>query len=376
MMINPNKFSNKFRITMPFLLWLFIFINTPVFAEEDAEEAQGIPEMTAQQRSEMGVITSPVKSRMLTKEIIAPGEVTVNIYRSSQVTSRIRAQIIKRYARMGDAVKTGQKLLTLSSVDVADAQSQLLVTDREWKRVKKLGRKVVSERRYIEAQVNRQQAYAKALAYGITESQIIELLKRKDASKATGMFNLLSTQNGTVISDQFVAGQVVEPGQLLMEISDESLLWIETQINPDNVTDIKPGTLAHINYAADNWLTAKVIQVHRRIDETTRTLPVRIEVDNQKKLLRPGQFVKVALQTTKGNEVIAVLKTAVTLLHNEEVVFMLDGQKIHPQLVETGGVHNDWIEIKNGLKKNDVIVTQGMFLLKSLLLKSQIGDAD
>jgi len=277
---------------------------------------------------------------------------------------------------MGDAVKTGQKLLTLSSVDVADAQSQLLVTDREWKRVKKLGRKVVSERRYIEAQVNRQQAYAKALAYGITESQIIELLKRKDASKATGMFNLLSTQNGTVISDQFVAGQVVEPGQLLMEISDESLLWIETQINPDNVTDIKPGTLAHINYAADNWLTAKVIQVHRRIDETTRTLPVRIEVDNQKKLLRPGQFVKVALQTTKGNEVIAVLKTAVTLLHNEEVVFMLDGQKIHPQLVETGGVHNDWIEIKNGLKKNDVIVTQGMFLLKSLLLKSQIGDAD
>jgi len=59
MMINPNKFSNKFRITMPFLLWLFIFINTPVFAEEDAEEAQGIPEMTAQQRSEMG----PVKSR-------------------------------------------------------------------------------------------------------------------------------------------------------------------------------------------------------------------------------------------------------------------------------------------------------------------------
>ncbi|VAW66480.1 hypothetical protein MNBD_GAMMA08-1806, partial [hydrothermal vent metagenome] len=303
-------------------------------------------------------------------------EVMVNIYRSSQVTSRIRSQIIKRYARMGDTVKTGQKLLTLSSVDVADAQSQLLVTDREWQRVKKLGRKVVSERRYIEAQVNRQQAYAKALAYGITEPQVIELLKQKDASKATGMFNLLSTQNGTVISDQFVVGQVVEPGQLLMEISDESLLWIETQINPEDVTDIKPGTLAHINYAADNWLQAKVIQVHRRINETTRTLPVRIEIDNQKKLLRPGQFVKVALQTTTGDEVIGVPKSAVTLLHNEQVVFMLDGEKIHPQLVETGGVHNDWIEIKNGLKKNDTIVTQGMFLLKSLLLKSQIGDAD
>jgi len=375
--MTANKCPDKYSISAGFLLLVSMLVNSPVFAEEEGEEeAQGIPEMTAQQRSEMGIVTSPVNSRMLTKEIIAPGEVTVNIYRSSQVTSRIRAQIIKRYARMGDAVKAGQKLLTLSSVDMADAQSQLLVTDREWQRVKKLGRKVVSERRYIEAQVNRQQAYAKALAYGITESQITELLKQKDASKATGMFNLLSTQNGTVISDQFVVGQVVDPGQLLMEISDESLLWVETQINPDDVINIKPGTLARINFVSDKWLDAHVVQVHRKIDETTRTLPVRIEINNQQNLLRPGQFVKVALQIATGNKVIAVPKSSVTILHGEQVVFMLDGEELYPQLVEAGGVRGDWIEIKNGLKKDDKVVTQGMFLLKSLLLKSQIGDAD
>ncbi|VAW92991.1 Probable Co/Zn/Cd efflux system membrane fusion protein [hydrothermal vent metagenome] len=371
-----NRYQNKHRIASSLFLLLSMLVNSAAFAEEGEEEAQGIPEMTADQRSEMGIVTSLVSSRLLTKEIIAPGEVTVNIYRSSQVTSRIRSQIIKRYARMGDTVKTGQKLLTLSSVDMADAQSRLLITDREWQRVKKLGRKVVSERRYIEAQVNRQQAYAKALAYGVTKSQITELLKQKDASKATGMFSLLSTQNGTVISDQFVSGQVVDPGQLLMEINDESLLWVETQINPEDVINIKPGTRARINYTEDNWLPAKVIQVHRRIDETTRTLPVRIEVDNQQNLIRPGQFVKVALQISAGNEVIAVPKSSVTLLQGEQVVFMLDGEELYPQLVETGGIRNDWIEIKNGLKKDDKVVTQGMFLLKSLLLKSQIGDAD
>jgi len=379
--MTPNKYKYKYRqkfhMASSLLILLSILVNNPVFAEEEGEEeAQGIPEMTADQRSEMGIVTSSVNSKMLTKEIIAPGEVRVNLYRSSQVTSRIRSQVIKRFARMGDTVKTGQKLLTLSSVDMADAQSQLLVTDREWQRVKKLGRKVVSERRYIEAQVNRQQAYAKALAYGITEAQIIELLKQKDASKATGMFNLLSTQNGTVISDMFVTGQVVDPGQLLMEISDESLLWVETQINPEDVISIKPGTRARINVFADNWLPGKVIQIHRRIDETTRTLPVRIEVENQQGLLRPGQFVKVALQTAAGNEVIAVPKSAVTLLQGEQVVFMLNDKELYPQLVETGGIRNDWIEIKNGLKKGDKVVTEGMFLLKSLLLKSQIGDAD
>jgi len=375
--MTSKRYTYEYKTASSLLLLISMLVINPVFAEEEGEEeAQGIPEMTAEQRNEMGIVTSPVNRKLLSKEIIAPGEVTVNIYRSSQVTSRIRSQVIKRYARMGDTVKAGQKLLTLSSVDMADAQSQLLVTDREWQRVKKLGRKVVSERRYIEAQVKRQQAYAKALAYGITETQMIALLKQKDASKATGTFNLLSTQSGTIISDAFVVGQVVEPGQLLMEVSDESLLWVETQINPEDVINIKPGTPARINISADNWLTGKVVQVHRRIDETTRTLPVRIEVENQQNLIRPGQFVKVALQTAAGNKVIAVPKSAVTLLHGEQVVFMLDDKELYPQLVETGGIRNDWIEIKNGLKKDDKVVTEGMFLLKSLLLKSQIGDAD
>jgi len=359
------------------LILLFLFTHAPAFAEEEnTEEAQGIPEMTAAQRQARGIVTSRVSQRKLTEEIIAPGEVTVNTYRSSQVTTRINSQIIKRHAYMGDVVKSGQKLLTLSSVNMADAQSQLLVADREWQRVKKLGRKVVSERRYIEAQVNRQQAYAKVLAYGMTEFQVKALLKQGDASKATGMFDLLSSQQGTIISDQFVLGQVVDPGQILMEISDESQLWVETQISPVDVSNIKTGMLARINPGANTWLKGQVVQIHRRVDETTRTLPVRIEVNNEQDLLRPGQFVKVALQTSTGVEVISIPKAAVMLLYGEHVVFILEGNKLHPQLVETGAVRNDWIEIKNGLQIDNEIVTQGMFLLKSLLLKSQIGDTD
>jgi len=359
------------------ILILFLLSSSLVYAEEEnEEEAQGIPQMTAEERQSMGIVTTPADSQRLTGEIIAPGEVTINVYRSSQVTSRISSQIIKRQTRMGDAVKVGQKLLTLSSVDMAEAQGQLLVADREWRRVEKLGRKVVSEQRYIEAQVKRQQAYANVLAYGMSESQINTLLKQDDASKATGSFDLLSSQNGTVISDQFVLGQVVEPGQLLMEISDESRLWVEAQIMPQDVIDIQPGTAARINVFGDKWIDAQVVQIHRRIDETTRTLPVRVEVNNDSALLRPGQFVKVALQTSAGEEVIAVPKGSVTLLHGEQVVFMLEGNELYPQLVETGDARSDWVEIKNGLKKGDEIVTNGMFMLKSLLLKSQIGDAD
>jgi len=354
-------------------LLLLLSLSSTVFAEEGT---QGIPDMTATQRQSMGILTSTVSRRSLKSEIMAPGEVTVNAYRSSQVTSRIRAQIIKRYARMGDAVNTGQKLLVLSSVKMAEAQSQLLITDREWERVKKLGRKIVSDKRYIAAQVNRQEAYARAVAYGITKTEIKRLLKEKDSSKATGNFHLLSSQDGTVISDKFIVGEVVEPGSLLMEISDESLLWIETQIRPEDIVNIKTGATVRIDIGADKWLNGHVVQIHRRIDEITRTLPVRIEVDNSERLLRPGQFVKVALQTSTSNEVIAIPKSAITLLHGEQVVFAVEGEKVYPELIETGEIRGDWIEVKNGLKVGDEIVTDGIFLLKSLLLKSQIGDAD
>ena len=344
-------------------------------AEPEAE-AGGIPVMDAGQRQAMGIVTEKVGQRSLSREISAPGEVTINRYRTSQVTTRISAQIIERHARMGDEVRRGQRLLTLSSVAMAEAQSRLLVTDREWQRVRKLGNAVVSDRRYIAAQVDRQHAYARVLAYGMTPAQVGRLLEQGDASRATGTFDLPSPQDGTVISDPFVLGQVVEPGQLLMEISDETRVWVEARINPVDVVDIAIGAPAWIDPGDGKPLAGKVVQIHRRVDETTRTLPVRIEVDNRAARLRPGQFVKVALQTAMADARIAVLRAALTLLHGDQVVFVLEGDRIEPRLVETGRMRDDWVAIRNGLQPGEAIVVQGVFLLKSLLLKSQIGDSD
>ena len=61
----------------------------------------------------------------------------------------------------------------------------------------------------------------KVIAYGMTERQVEQLLKSGDASKATGGFDLLSLQDGTVIRDDFVAGELIEPGRVLFEIRDD-----------------------------------------------------------------------------------------------------------------------------------------------------------
>ncbi len=364
----------KQSIKLIFIICLGLTVNT-VMAEEN-EEPQDISRLTQQERQELGIKTAVVTQRQLTQRLIAPGEVIMNAYRSSQVTTRISAQIIKRHARMGDKVVVGQKLLTLSSVAMAEAQGKLFIADREWRRVKKLGRKVVSEQRYIKAQVSRQQAYARVLAYGMTAAQANNLLLKNNASEATGTFNLLSTQDGTIISDNFITGQVVAAGQVLMEITDEAIIWVESRINPEDVATIKTGSEAEIYVTSEKILTGKVVQIHHRMDEITRTLAVRIAVNNAQQLLHPGQFVKTALYVAEGTEVVAVPTASVVLLQGNAIVFQLLDNKLRPQLVEPGEIRGDWTAIKNGLKADDIVVTQGMFLLKSLLLKSQIGDAD
>ncbi len=341
---------------------------------EEGGHDEGIIEMDSAQRAKSGVLVDKVAKRSLTNEVLAPGEVVVNSYQSSQVTPRIPAQIVARHVRLGDHVTVGQPLLTLSSVEMAEAQGNLLITSREWQRVKKLGREVVSERRYIEAQVAHQQALAKVRAFGMTATQIQVLSKQNDVSKATGAFDLLASQEGVVISDNFVIGEVIEPGRVLFELTKESSIWIEARLRPEDAAQVTVGTRARVSRDGNHWLDGEVIQLHHRLDERTRTQSVRIQVDNIDEELHPGQFVDVAILVGDGVMKLAVPQTSLLLMEGSPTVFVLDGDDIRPQMISTGGSYGEWTEVKAGLSSGDEIVVEGAFLLKSLLLKSQMGE--
>lgn len=340
----------------------------------EEEEVQGHLEMDAQTRARQGILTAPVQRRRLADVVTAPAEVTLNLYRSAQVAPRIAAQVVARHARLGDKVERGRKLVTLSSVEMAEAQGALLIADREWQRVRKLGRKVVSERRYLEARVARQQAWARALAYGMSEAQIRALLQQADLERADGRFDLDSPLSGTVISDDFVVGQLAEPGTVLFEVTDETRLWIEARLPAEQAVRIDTGARARVRSADGPWIEGQVIQRHHRLDETTRTQAVRIEVDNRDDRLHPGEFVEVMLETRSTEPALAVPDSAVVLFQGAPTVFRLEGDELHPRPVEVGPQVGGYTLISAGLEPGDEIVVKGAFLVKSLLLKSQMGE--
>jgi len=333
------------------------------------DEKTSDAELSETQRRMAGIETLVVTRQSLGEAIRAPGEVMLNAYRSTRVTPRIPAQVMKRHVFLGDRVKKGQALVTLSSVEMAEAQGALLETEVELRRVKKLGRKVVSERRYVAAQIAYQQAYAKVRAYGMTQKQIDALLKTGDAARATGEFRLLSFQDGTVISDDFVVGELVEPGHVLMQISDESLLWVAARLTPEESARVQLGASARVQ-VGQRWLNGTVAQARHTLDEATRTLAVHVEVANPDDSLHPGQFVSVIIEGKRKQEGIVVpLAAVMRAVDGDWQVFVesVPG-RFEPKEVEVLQTVGDRMLIE-GIPAGTTIVSKGAFFVQSEIAK-------
>lgn len=375
--INTRKFQmNLQKLT---LAMLALAVSTGVTAQEDEhgheEEESSVVEMSVDERLAAGIDTAKAGLRGLSGLVKMPAEVVVNAYKSTSVTTRISAQVIARHARLGDIVRPSQALVTLSSVEMAEAQGDFVIADREWQRVRELGKAAVSERRHTEAEIARRQALSRILAYGMTSDQADDLLAAGASALATGEFKLLAPQEGTILSDAFVVGELINPGRVLFNISDETTLWVEASTVPSDLTEFKVGAPARIAHGEGHWISGRVVQLHHQLDETTRRQGLRIEVDNTDDHLHPGQFVEAEISTGEGPSVLAVPSEAITLIKGVPTVFLLEeGHEFHSQPVETGTSSGGWTEIRGGLNEGDEIAVTGVFHVKSLLLKSSLGE--
>jgi RND family efflux transporter MFP subunit len=338
--------------------------------EVHAEHEEGGVRLTAEQQSMAGIVVEILQPREIAGELRAPGEIQLNAYATSRVAPRIPAQIVERQAKLGDRVEKGQVLLTLSSVEMAQAQGDLLVAEREWQRVSNLGKEVVSDQRYTEARIAREQARARVSAFGMTDDEIRQLLATGKAELASGRFQLPAPQAGTVISDHFIVGELVEPGRMLFEISDESILWVEARLTPDEAAMVAVNAQATV-LVGDQAIEGRVSQVHHALDESTRTLAVRIEVPNPDDRLHPGLFVEARIASGMTEQDLAVPEEAVLRNPdgNWQVFVEHDPGEFEAREVAVVRTAAGQTVIE-GVKPGTRVVTRGAFFLQSELAKS------
>jgi len=333
-------------------------------------EEEGVAKLTVTQMKAAGIVVKTLQSQVINSAIKAPGEVRFNIYKTAAITPRISAQVIDRHVVLGEVVKKGQPIVTLSSVEMAEAQGELLVSVREWYRVKKLGKKVVSARRYTEAKIKFKLAKAKVRAYGMTAKQIESLLSSDDFSRANGRFELVATSAGTVLKENYILGQQAEPGQELIRITDESSLWVVANVAPAISHEIQVGNSASVKFNGQTY-PAKVAQINHSLDEITRTTGIRLLVENNKDALHPGLFVNTQIETSGHSDALAVPEAAVLRSPDGDwQVFVEQDEAGEFKGVEVELLRvTDGKAIIEGLKAGTSVVVEGAFFVQSELAK-------
>lgn len=318
---------------------------------------------------EAGVRVETLTPKPVANAFQVPGEVKANAYRSALVSPRINSIVISRQAFLGDKVKQGDILATLFSIEMSSAQSKFIISDREWQRVRKLGENVVAARRFLEANVKRQEDYSRLKAYGMSDVQIAALGNPQRLNNP-GEFQLLAPIIGTIAADNFKVGQLIEPGKPLFEIIDETNVWVEAKLDLKTAAQIAIGNRAWI-LAENPRVQGIVRQVHRKVDEHTRTLGVRIAVDNKDGALRPGQFVNVELLGKEGPVALAVPHGAVLRSPDGDWIVFVEQKKgafkpVEIKITRKAGS----LSLIEGVPSGSRVVVAGAFFLQSELAKS------
>lgn len=375
--------------------------------EEDGHghgEASTDVELGKEQMQKAGIETMRLEKRSISNQVTALSEVKLNQYRTIKVSPPLTTRIEKRHVHLGDRIEKGRLLVTLHTIstpdmsanlsadklsradinasitttiaemeaNIAEAQGELTAANATWNRLRSLGKDAVSGKRYTAAKIASDQAAAKLKAYKRSRAKIKNLgkPKAKPSLFAKKHYKLRAEQSGMVIKDDFVLGQIVNPEDVLFVISDMQHLWVEANIKPKDVSNIAIGSTATVT-AEGKSIAGKVVFIGRILDEKTRTLPVRIEINTKGVALYPGQFVKTSISSKTIQVAIAIPAEAVLRGSDGDWMLFVEeaAGRFVPREVEIIKNLGETVVVE-GVEAGTTIVSKGAFAVQSELAKS------
>ncbi|MBU1394467.1 MAG: efflux RND transporter periplasmic adaptor subunit [Gammaproteobacteria bacterium] len=259
--------------------------------DEHGEQAL---KLTETQQALAGISLLPLSSDSLNitnlnLDIRATATLVVDRDRTATLAPQLDVRVLARHVVPGQEVKKGEPLLTLGGAAVAQAQADYINAAAEWSRVKRMSEGAVSVSRRMQAQVDAELKRAILEAIKMTPTQIRAL---ESTPEAIGSYQLLAPIDGRVQQDIAMLGQVFSAGTPLMQLTDESYLWVEAQLTPTQTAHITVGGPALVQ-VGDKTLAGKIIGRSHELDSVTRTEQVLVSMPNPDHVLHAGQFAEL-----------------------------------------------------------------------------------
>jgi len=315
--------------------------------------------LPAVQQQLIGVRTVSVGYAPLGQEIRAVGTINHDERKLTQVNLRVAGWIKKVFVdAVGKPVRKGEPLLTLYSPDLLATQEEYLLALRSQAQL--AGSPMLDAKTGAEALVS--SARERLKLWSFTDQQIGELERR---GKAEPVITVYAPSTGIVLKREALPGKYVDPGTTLYELADLSTVWIYADVYESEIAGVKlnqPAAATFDAYPGETF-QGKVQYIYPYLNETTRTVRVRLELPNPKLKLKPGMYGNVLIQTDQ-QERLVVPKEAVLDTGVRQIVFLDKGKGMYvPTEVKLGRRSEDKVEVLAGLKEGDHVVTAANFLL-------------
>jgi cobalt-zinc-cadmium efflux system membrane fusion protein len=182
---------------------------------------------------------------------------------------------------------------------------------------------------------------------------------------------------GRITERKSTVGEHIGKETEIYTISDPTDLWVLAEVKERDIGAIQVGQETSFTVLAYSGETfrGKVVLLGNRVETESRTLEVRIDVNNADGRLKPGMFADVEIATTAIKDVLVISDQALQTLEDEQIVFVaLSDTRFEKRIVKVGLEQHGRVQIVEGIKEGERVVTEGSFILKSELLKGELGE--
>lgn len=345
--------------------------------EETAIE-EGKLEITAEQFQGSGMAIGTATLQTFAEEVSCRGSLTAPANAMAKVSTPVAGAVQSVQFKLGDYVKRGQTLCTISGSEFltlqqqyAEASALYLKAQADYERMKALqAENIGAKKDYLSAE----SLYKSALASHNALKARIQALNinpnRIESGQMYTAFPVVAPISGYITGSNIVVGQYIDMASEIAQVVDVDQLQLQLSVFNVDITRLAPGQAVHFSLTSDphDFMTATLSTVGKAINPETKSIDCIAKIDDKDRhRLVSDSFVEARIVVDR-KEALALPATAIQSEGNDYFVYIVEGQREGSYVlsriqVEVGSINNEYYEILSGLPEGAQVVTQGISTL-------------
>jgi cobalt-zinc-cadmium efflux system membrane fusion protein len=354
--------------------------NTPRESGAKSNAAEPALDLSPSQLNTIRI--EPVGSYKFPVEKEAVGSIDYDEDLSVQVFPDYQGTIIATLAQLGAEVHIDQPLYTIKSPDLIQAESNLIaaaatfvLTSKELARVQGLGG--VAEREKEQAASDQQTAEGALKAardavrvFGKADAEIDQIITSRKIDPA---LIVRSPIPGKITSKNAQPGWLVQPGNMPApySVADVSIKWMLANVMESEIPLFHLGQPVQVRVMSypDRVFLGRVSKIYETVDPNTHRVTIRSEIVDPKDELHPGMLANFVIRVHDPVEATSLPANGVVRESDGTMTAWVTTDRHHfvQRIIKTGLRKDDQVQILEGLRRGELVVTDGAVFLSNML---------